>query len=174
MNIKIGQFAIRDWNQGDVVALAKHADNPKVASNLRDQFPSPYTLADAKEFLSIVTNEMPLTVFAIATEIELIGCIGLTLGQDIHRRTAELGYWLAEPYWGRGIMTAAVTSITHFGFQELGLNRIHAEPFEHNEASVRVLKKAGFEYEGRLRSSVVKDSKVLDQFVYSKIKDEET
>ena len=171
MRIEIGQFIIRDWRQGDADALVRYADNLKIAANLRDGFPSPYTRSDAESFLRSVTANTPHTVFAIATEAEAIGCIGLMLGQDVHRLTAELGYWLAEPYWGQGIMTSAVIAVTDLGFQDFGLNRIHAEPYASNRASARVLEKARFRFEGRLRASVVKNGKVLDQCVYAKVRD---
>ena len=171
MRIEIGTNIIRDWVKEDAAALTKHANNQKIAVNLRDRFPYPYTLSDAKSFLNRITSEMPRTVFAIATKTEAIGSIGLMMGQDVHRFTAELGYWLAEPYWGQGIMTSAVIAITEFGFRELGLNRIYAEPYASNPASVRVLEKAGFEFEGRLCASVVKNGKVLDQLMYAKVRE---
>ena len=171
MNIQIGQYIIREWEADDKNALVKYADNPKIASNLRDVFPSPYTKNDAKEFLSIATASRPTTIFAIATISEAIGGIGLTIGKDVYRLTAELGYWLAEAYWGKGIMTSAVTAITEIAFKQFGLNRVYAEPFMSNTASVRILEKAGFQLEGRLRASVIKNGQVLDQLLYSKVKE---
>jgi len=174
VNIQIGQYIIREWEADDEDALVKHADNPKVASNLRDIFPSPYTNNDAKEFLSIVTTSKPSTIFAIATTSEAIGGIGLTIGKDVHQLTAELGYWLSETYWGKGIMTSAVAAVSDIAFKQFGLNRVHAEPYISNTASVRVLEKAGFQLEGRLRASVIKNGQVLDQLLYSKVREEIT
>jgi len=171
VKVQIGQYIIREWKAGDKDALVKHADNSKIASNLRDWFPSPYTNNDAKEFLSIVTASKPPAIFAITTTSEAIGGIGLTIGKDVHRLTAELGYWLAETYWGKGIMTSAVTAITEIAFNQFGLNRVYAEPFMSNTASVKVLEKAGFQFEGRLRASVIKNGQVLDQLLYSKVKE---
>jgi RimJ/RimL family protein N-acetyltransferase len=171
MKLQIGQHIIREWNADDAEALVKHANNPKIAGNLRDVFPSPYTNNDAKEFLSIVTASKPTTIFAIATISEAIGGIGLTIGKDVHRLTAELGYWLAETYWGKGIMTLAVTAITEIAFTQFGLNRVYAEPYKSNPASVRVLEKAGFQLEGVLRASVIKNGRVLDQLLYSKVRE---
>ena len=171
MNIQIGQHVIRKWKIDDEDALVKHADNPKIASNLRDIFPSPYTNTDAKEFLSIVAASKPATIFAIATTAEAIGGIGLTIGKDVYRFTAELGYWLAETYWGKGIMTSAVTAITKIAFKQFRLNRVYAKPFISNTASVRVLEKAGFQLEGRLRASIIKNGQVLDQLIYSKVRE---
>ena len=152
----------------DAGPLARHANNPKIAANLRDAFPCPYTRSDAESFLANVTSNSPRTVFALADADEAIGSIGLMIGRDVHRFTAELGYWIAEPFWGRGIMTSAVVAFTDFGFQAFKLNRIYAEPYTSNPASARILEKAGYFFEGTLRANVVKHGKVLDQFMYSK------
>lgn len=170
MKINIGKYTIRDWEMNDAGSLARYANNPRIAKNLRDGFPCPYTFSDAESFLSDVTSQTPHTVFAIANEYEAIGSIGLMLGKDVHRFTAELGYWLAEPYWGKGIMTSAVVAVTDYGFLEFKLNRIYAEPYTSNPASARILEKAGYVLEGTLRSNVVKCGKILDQYMYSKIR----
>ena len=174
MRIEIGQYIIRDWKRDDAPALSRNANNPKIAVNLRDSFPHPYTLSDAESFLTRVDSQKPRTSFAIATASEAIGSIGLMLGQDVHHLTAELGYWLAESYWGRGIMTSAATEVSDYGFREFGLNRIYALPYAHNLASMRVLEKAGFTFEGRLRASVVKGGKILDQNMYAKVRQDIT
>ena len=168
MRIDIGHYTIRDWALGDAGSLAKYANNPRIAANLRDGFPNPYTQTDAESFLSNVSSQSPRTVFAIASDKEAIGSIGLMRGRDVHRFTAELGYWLAEPFWGKGIMTSAVVEITDYGFAEFNLNRIYAEPYTPNLASARLLEKAGYSLEGTLRASVVKHGQVLDQFMYAK------
>ena len=169
MRIDLGPYAIRDWAMDDAGSLARYANNPKIAANLRDGFPNPYTIFDAESFLSQMMSHSPRTVFAIANQREAIGSIGLMIGHDVHRFTAELGYWLAEPFWGKGIMTSAVVAITGFGFEEFHLNRIYAEPYTRNPASSRILEKAGYRLEGTLRASVVKHGEVLDQFMYAKI-----
>ena len=135
--------------------------------NLRDAFPYPYRLQDAESFISRVIEANPITVFAIATQSEAIGSIGLMVGKDVHRYTAEMGYWLAEPFWGKGIMTQAVKSMTSYAIRNLKLHRIFAEPYSTNPASVRVLEQAGFKREGILRSNVFKYGRKLDQFLYS-------
>lgn len=160
---------IRYWSIHDADALAKYANNRKIWINLRDGFPFPYTIEHAREFLAMVAQQNPVTFFAIATPEEVIGGIGLTINTDVHRFTAELGYWLAEPYWGKGIMSESVTQFVGFAFEHFGLVRIYAEPYATNAASCRVLQKAGFELEGRMRSSVIKDGQILDQFLYAKI-----
>jgi len=126
---------------------------------------------DAEGFLSAVLRQNPRLAFAIATRQEAIGGIGLDMGSDVQRFTAELGYWLGEPFWGRGIMSQAVAQFTAWAFEHIELHRIFASVFASNAASARVLEKAGFECEGRLRASVFKNGRILDQFLYAKIKD---
>jgi RimJ/RimL family protein N-acetyltransferase len=164
---EIGEYTIRDWQMGDAPSIAKYANNRKIWVNLRDSFPHPYSLQDAESFISRIVEATPITVFALATQLEAIGSIGLMLGKDVHRFTAEMGYWLAEPFWGKGIMTQAVKILTAYAISELKLHRIFAEPYTTNPASARVLEKAGFICEGILRSNVFKDGKVLDQYLYS-------
>jgi len=171
MRIALGEFMIRDWAGDDAASLVRYANNRKVVRWLRDRFPSPYTAADAEAFLAAVSRQDPRTVFAIATPQEAIGGIGLEFGSDVHRFTAELGYWLGEPFWGRGIMTAAVRRLTDWAFGHLEVHRIYASVFEGNVPSVRVLEKAGFEFEGRLRAGVFKNGRILDQLLYAQVKD---
>lgn len=166
---EIGKYIIRNWQIQDAPFIAKYANNRKIWINLRDAFPYPYRLEDAEVFITRVIETDPVTIFAIATQSEAIGSIGLMLGKDVHRFRAEMGYWLAEPYWGKGIMTDAVQFLTAWAFRELKLHRISAEPYATNKASHRVLEKAGFIREGVLRSNALKDGKILDQFLYSQI-----
>jgi [ribosomal protein S5]-alanine N-acetyltransferase len=166
---KIGKYIIRDWQIEDAPSIAKYANNRKIWINLRDAFPYPYSSRDAESFISRVIEANPVTVFAIATQSEAIGSIGLMLGKDVHRFTAEMGYWLAEPFWGKGIMVQAVQFLTSWAFLDLKLHRISAEPYVSNPASHRVLEKAGFIREGVLRSSAFKDGNIIDQYLYSKI-----
>ncbi len=172
MHQRIGEHILRDWRMEDASSIAPYANNKKIWLNLRDAFPHPYTVEDAEAFITRVNSADPRTIFAIATETEAIGSIGLTLGSDVHRFTAELGYFLAEPFWGRGIITRAVQGVTAWAFEHLGLHRISAEPYAENRASHRVLEKAGYVCEGRLRNSVYKDGRVLDQMVYSRVRAE--
>jgi ribosomal-protein-alanine N-acetyltransferase len=170
MHITMDEYIIRDWKIADAQSIAKYANNRKIWINLRDAFPHPYSLQDAESFISRVAEKNPATVFAIATQAEAIGSIGLMPGKDVHRYTAEMGYWLAEPFWGEGIMTQAVKSLTAYAIHDLRLHRIYAEPYATNPASAKVLEKAGFKREGILRSNAFKDGKVLDQFLYSYVK----
>lgn len=170
MNIQFGDYAIRLWRIEDAPSIARYANNSKIARYLRDLFPHPYALKDAEGFISKVMNLVPPTVFAIADSNEAIGSIGLMIGMDVHRRTAELGYWLAEPFWGRGIMSRAVELLTDYAFEEYNLNRIYAEPYSTNPASIRVLEKSGFHLEGVMRANVIKAGKTLDQCLYAKLR----
>jgi [ribosomal protein S5]-alanine N-acetyltransferase len=169
MKLKIGKYAIRDWRPNDAPSLVKYANNKKIWLNLRDAFPHPYQFSDAENFLSKVAQQNPGTMFAIADDKEAIGSIGLMLGEDVHRYTAEMGYWLAEPFWNKGIMSRAVLRFTEFAFENFALNRLFAEPYIKNTASVRILEKAGFVLEGTLQASAFKDGRILDQLLYAKI-----
>jgi RimJ/RimL family protein N-acetyltransferase len=171
MKIKFGEYMIRDWKKSDAESIAHYANNPNVAMRLRDRFPSPYTIYDAEGFLAAASRQDPRTAFAIATRDEAIGGIGLDLGSDVYRFTAELGYWLGESFWGKGIMTEAVTRFTAWAFEQLTLYRIYANVFGTNTASARVLEKAGFEFEGCLRAGVFKNGQILDQLLYARVKD---
>ncbi len=161
---------IRSWSSADAAALVKHANNRKIWLNLRDAFPHPYTHASAAAFLEMVGRQSPTTFFAIATPEEAIGGIGISLHQDVHRLTAELGYWLGEPYWGKGWMTEAVAKFTEYALEHFKLLRIYAEPYATNTSSCRALEKVGYALEGRMRSSVIKDGQILDQFLYARIR----
>ncbi|HHP7233593.1 MAG TPA: GNAT family N-acetyltransferase [Desulfobacterales bacterium] len=174
MEICFNDYLLRDWQENDVPSITKYANNRKIWINLRDAFPHPYNLSDANIFLAKVMQREPRTVFAIATEVEAIGSIGLMLGTDVHRFTAELGYWLAEPFWNKGIMTEAVKILTDYAFEKFELYRIYAEPYATNMGSIRVLEKAGFVREGLLCASVFKDGKVLNQELCAKITKEIT
>jgi ribosomal-protein-alanine N-acetyltransferase len=161
---------IRPWNNQDAEALVKYADNYNVWINMRDGFTHPFTAERARLFLEAAGRQKPVPFCAIATHQEAIGGIGISLNQDVHRLTAELGYWLGEPYWGRGIMSEAVAKFSDYAFESFGLVRLYAEPYAHNQNSCRVLEKAGFVLEGRLKSSVIKEGQIIDQLMYAKVK----
>jgi RimJ/RimL family protein N-acetyltransferase len=173
MELKLKLSLLRSWVPSDATALQRYANNRNIWANLRDVFPHPYTLENATAFLACVAHENPESTLAIATSTEAIGCIGLRRGSDIHHLSAELGYWLAEPFWGRGIMSEAVTEFTRHAFANSDLERIYAEPFATNLASACVLEKAGFICEGRMNSSICKDGKVLDSFLYARTRTRE-
>lgn len=163
-------FVIRSYEPEDAPSLAQHANNRKIWRNVRDGFPHPYELAHAQAFIDRIRAEFARTVFAIAVDDQVVGGIGLTVGDDVERFSAELGYWLAEPYWGRGTTTEAVQAVTDYGFHALGLHRIYALPYAWNPASCRVLEKAGYTLEGRLREASFKDGQFVDQLLYARIR----
>jgi len=170
MQLVLKECTIRPWRLDDAESIARHANNRKVWLALRDAFPHPYTIQDAHEFLQQAISAQPPTLFCIEINGAAAGGIGIRLGQDVHRHTAEFGYWLAEEFWGRGIMTEAVGAFTDFCFDNFSLRRIYAEPFANNPASARVLEKAGFIFEGRLKNNVVKDGNLLDSMRYARTK----
>ena len=161
--------AVRSWSPGDLEELARLADNRNVWRNLRDRFPNPYSRRDAKAWIKGVARQIPCAHFAVERDGRLAGGIGLMVQEDIHRGTAELGYWLGEPFWGRGIMTSAVGVFSGYAFDAFKLRRLFALVLEWNPASMRVLEKNGFEPEGRLRRSAVKDGAIADEIVYAKV-----
>jgi len=161
---------IRPWRLDRAESLARHANNRKIWLSVRDLFPHPYTIQDAHEFIRRATVEEPATRFCVEVEGVAAGGIGVHPGEDVHRHTATVGYWLGEEFWGRGIMTEAVTAVTDFCFENFPLRRISAEVFANNPASARVLEKAGFVLEGRLKNNVVKDGEVLDSLLYARTK----
>ena len=165
---------IRKWELSDAKDLAAALSNKKVQDNLRDGLPYPYTEQDGKEFISAMlsADENETFAFAIIVDDMVIGSIGIFRQDNIHRQTAELGYYIAEEYWSKGIMTEAVKQICAYVFAKSDIIRIYAEPFAHNNASCRVLEKAGFQYEGTLRSNAVKNGKVIDMIMYSLLKRE--
>jgi [ribosomal protein S5]-alanine N-acetyltransferase len=168
MEIELKAGRVRSWKWKDRDSLVHHANNRKVWINLRDRFPHPYTLADSKQWLESVIGRLPETNFAIASvNDEAVGGIGFILQQDVAYRSAEVGYWLGEEYWGRGLATEAVMAITKYAFAEYDICRLYAHVFEWNIASTRVLEKAGYLFEGRLKKSVTKDGKLIDQMMYA-------
>jgi [ribosomal protein S5]-alanine N-acetyltransferase len=167
-----GCCQIRPFQSGDRESLVRHANNWRVARNMRDLFPHPYTLVEADAWLTVALQQNPVTKFAIAVDGEAVGGIGLTLQDDVYRRSAEIGYWLGESFWGRGIVTAAVRTVTRFAFDTFDLTRIFANVFAWNPASGRVLEKAGYLREGVLRQSVFKEGQMIDAFLYAITRDQ--
>jgi ribosomal-protein-alanine N-acetyltransferase len=171
MQLDIGEYQIRSWWPNDEDTIVKYANNRKVWINMRDVFPHPYMEKDARDWIRFATQQNPETHFAIASAREAIGGIGLYLQEDVHRCSAEIGYWLGEPFWGKGIATRALCALTEYAFAHFDLMRIYATVFEWNPASARVLEKAGYLYEGRLRKSVMKDGKAIDQLLYALVRE---
>lgn len=165
---------IRHWKIEDAKSLSKLLNNRHILDNLRDGIPFPYTEDDAKEYIqSVITSDFNQTfAFAIVVNKQVVGSIGVFRCKNIHQRTAELGYYIGEAYWGMGIATSAIKQICDFIFHHTNILRIFAEPFAYNQASCRVLEKEGFQCEGTLRKNAVKNGKILDMKMYSLIKDE--
>jgi ribosomal-protein-alanine N-acetyltransferase len=170
MQLVLERCTIRRWRLDDAESLARHANNRKVWLAVRDLFPHPYTIQDAHEFLQRVISQQPSMKFCIEIDGTAVRGIGVHPGQDVHRYTATVGYWLGEVFWGRGIITEAVTAVTDLCFENFPLRRISAEVFSNNPASARVLEKAGFTFEGCLKNNVFKDGKLLDSLLYARTK----
>jgi len=167
MELKLNNSTLREWKEGDEQSLVLHANNRRIWRNLRDAFPHPYTLADAKHWIQIANPTTPSTNFAIVVDGAAVGGIGLLLKDDVFRRSAEIGYWLGEEFWGRGIVTEAVRAVTDYAFATFDLCRVYAGVFEWNAASMRVLEKAGYQFESRTRKSVTKDGQTIDELIYA-------
>ncbi len=167
-------FTLRQWQSDDAASIAIAANNKKIAANLRNVFPHPYTFADAQWYVGdCITKEgTEQLTRAIVVDDKAVGSIGIFIQQDVHEKSAELGYWLAEEYWGKGIMTEAVRQICQLAFQQFDILRIYAEPFADNQGSRRVLEKAGFTCEGILRNAVCKGNKVFSSCIYALLKEE--
>jgi ribosomal-protein-alanine N-acetyltransferase len=170
MQLSLGAWEIRDLTPRDAPALVKYASNRRVSLHLRDVFPYPYTQASAADFLARACAAEPRNAFAIATPAELIGTIGLRRYDDVYWRSAEIGYWLAQPFWGQGIATRAVVAFTDWAFASYDLARICAGVFETNPASARVLEKAGYAFEGRFRQNITKLGRTFDELVYARLR----
>lgn len=164
---------IRAWRISDRERLAELLNNPKVLNNLRDGLPYPYTPADAEDYITAMQSADRNSTFAFAIALDdlVIGSIGVFRRDNIHFRTAELGYYIGEPYWGKGYTAGAVKQICQYVFDNTDILRIFAEPFARNTASCRVLEKAGFQYEGTLRSNAVKNGEILDMKLYALVRE---
>ncbi|MDR0841485.1 MAG: GNAT family N-acetyltransferase [Christensenellaceae bacterium] len=166
-------YGLRAWRLEDAPALREAIDNKNIQNNLRDGLPCPYTLRDAEEYIqtTLAAPEGSQYAFAITADDAAIGSIGVFRQGNIHRQSAEMGYYIAQPYWGKGIGTWAVTEACRRAFENTDLLRIFAEPFATNAASCRVLEKAGFALEGILRKNAVKNGVILDMKLYAKVRE---
>jgi RimJ/RimL family protein N-acetyltransferase len=166
VNLDCGNCIVRDWRTTDKSALLRLANNRNVWRNLRDRFPHPYTEADADAWLSLVASSPNPTGWCIEVGGEAVGGIGLRMGEGVYAKSAEFGYWLGEPFWGRGIMTAAVQATSEYALDQFDLVRLESPVFEWNPSSMRVLEKCGFVREAVLRKSVFKDGQIIDAVLY--------
>ena len=163
--VKLRRLEIADTNQ-----LAQLANNRKVWDCLRDYFPHPYHEQDARNFIELTQNENPPQNFGIEYNDELCGVIGVILQQDVYKKSGEIGYWLGEPFWSKGIGTEAVSLITKYGFSELNLIRLYAGIFSFNKPSMKVLEKNGFQKDAIFRNAILKNGKIYDEHRYFKLK----
>lgn len=163
----IDQIQIRPWNKSDLGSLVRYANNLNIAKNLRDRFPYPYKEQDGIAFIESAMEGMPTSIFAIDLHGEAIGCIGIHPQLDIHRLNAELAYWLAEPFWGKGIITRAISLMLDMAFAGFEIQRIYAIPFSTNHSSKRVLEKNNFVLEAKFEKTIIKNGEILDELVYA-------
>ncbi|MFI5185810.1 MAG: GNAT family N-acetyltransferase [Chitinophagales bacterium] len=163
------KVVLREWKKSDAAALAKIANNKKIWDNVRDRLPYPYTKKDAKEWLALVKKQKEVTTFCIEADGGLAGSIGFTLKEDVYRKTAEIGYFIAEEYWGKGIATEAIKQLVKYIAKNFDLVRIYAEVFEYNKASMKVLEKNGFYLESIRKKAAIKNNLILDDYVWVKL-----
>lgn len=164
-----GNILLRPLVDSDKNRLAELCNNKKIWDNLRDSIPFPYTVNDAVNFIKLCQKQDQNVTFAIEFKGELCGVIGLVKQTDIYKHSAEIGYWIGEPFWGKGIATAAVNLIVGYGFNDLNLVRIYTAVFDFNKASQKVLRKAGFILEGIFDKSVSKNGRIFDEYRYAKV-----
>jgi RimJ/RimL family protein N-acetyltransferase len=160
-------FKLRSWNLNDLESLVKYANNKNVANFLTDGFPHPYTRENGKKFIELAMKNNPVRIFAIEVDGEAAGGIGIHPQMDIQRRNAELGYWLAEPFWGSGIMTRAIGQTVEYAFETFDISRIFARPFGNNKGSQIILEKNGFKLEARFEKTLYKNGQYLDELFYA-------
>lgn len=165
-------FKLRPWRLNDLDSLVKYANNWNVAKNMTDRFPFPYTESREIEYIEFATKDTPIHMFAIEVDGEAVGGVGVFPQEDIQRKNAELGYWLAEPFWGNNIMARAVVQMVDFAFKTYDIDRVFARPFGTNMASQRVLEKAGFMFEAKIINGFYKDGKFVDELIYAVRRDE--
>lgn len=168
--VRTPKCIVRTFRLEDASSIARNGNNRAIWRNLRDRFPHPYTEDDAIGYIRFILAKNPYHSLAIEVDGEAVGGVSVRQGQDIERLTAEIGYWLGEDYWGRGIMTDAVGLVTDYAFSALALERVFAVPFATNVASCRVLEKVGYVCEGLMRRSAVKDGQIQDQYLYAKLR----
>jgi ribosomal-protein-alanine N-acetyltransferase len=161
------EFTLRPWKPEDLDRLVVIADNPKIAGNLTNKFPHPYTIEAGRAFIAMARKDVPLHIFAIDIGGQVAGGIGIHPQTDVQCKNAELGYWLAETYWGKGIVPKAILQMITYGFETFDIDRIYARPFGTNLASQRVLEKCGFVLEGRFEKTLFKNGQFQDELIYA-------
>ena len=161
------EIKLRPWNIEDAESLVENANNFEIARFMSDAFPYPYTIEHAKNFIAFATKDDPIHIFAIEMNGKAAGGIGIHPQADIMKKNAELGYWLGEKYWGKGIISKAILEIIPWAFNTYDITRIYARPFGTNIASQKVLEKAGFVLEARIKDNIFKNGAYLDELIYA-------
>jgi len=172
MEILFEGLILRPWSINDATELADIANNKNIADNLQDLFPFPYSLKDARKWLKTILLVDPPRNFAIVSDGTIVGNIGILSKEDIHRKNVEIGYFLSEKYWGKGIATRALKAVTSYAFSNFDIVRVYAETFADNIRSRRALEKAGFKLEAILKHYVIKNSIIKDSCIYSVLKED--
>ena len=170
LDIVAGNYLVRSWRPEDAESLSAHLDNPNVTGQLLARHPRPYTVERARAWIDLCVLEADPVNFAIADQREVIGGVSLYLQRGARARSAEVGFWVAEPFWGRGVASAAVGAFVEYAFSQFDLTRVYANVFSGNAASARVLEKTGFAYEGTMAKSVWKEGRAIDELVYAVVR----
>ena len=165
--IKCANCTLRPWDPADAESIVPLLDDHDVWINLGDRVPHPYKLEHAQQFIAFAAGKSPTENFAIVVDGKAIGSVGIFPGEGMNRVSAEIGYWLGKPYWGRGIMTEAIKGMTKYAFENFQLTRVFALAFARNTGSIRALEKAGYVREGSLKQAVIKEGVVLDDYLYA-------
>lgn len=171
MELILSKSKLRPWNANDAFSLAKHANNKKIADNMRDGFPFPYTIDDAQRWLNMAMKETRHVLLAIEVNGEAAGGIGIIFKENVYRLSAEIGYWLGETYWRKGITSETIAGLSSYAFAKTDIVRLQAEIFSPNTASMKTILKAGFHLEAINKKAVIKNGVLLDQHVYARIKE---
>lgn len=166
-------FELKPWNTSYIDDVYKYANNKNIADKLRDIFPHPYTHNDAEWYINdcISKEGIKQITRAIVVDNHAVGSIGIFVQNDVYRKSAELGYWLGEEFWNKGIMTEAIKKICNIAFNQFDIIRIYAEPFEHNIGSRKVLEKSRFNLEGIFKNNIIKNGKIFSSCMYALLKD---
>lgn len=166
-------FLLREWRLTDKASLSENANNINVWNNLRDYFPSPYTEEDGEQFIqTVMDTPKPASTLAIEVDGKAVGGVGIILKSDVERISAEIGYWIGESYWYRGIMTNAVKQMADYAFEQFPITKIYATVFDFNIPSMKVLQKAGFTFEAVLKQCAIKNGRIIDMHYYGLLKGE--
>lgn len=173
LRLALEELVLRPWTSDDEFALVKHANNRRIWRNVRDRFPHPYTENDAKLWIKIANRDTTMLNVAMEVDGQAVGGVGVVFKDDVYRRSAEIGYWLGEAYWNRGLTSRAVAAVSDYVFAHFDIVRLYAGVFAPNRASARVLEKAGYTFEACLRQSVTKDGQTLDELIYARLREGE-